>query len=187
MDEKKLCRCCKKNQAVRSYQKDKKAPSTWEFYCLDCYSRLFLDGGEEGKGTLEVCPYCETALAEVRMGKIVGCAHCYQTMWAGIYPIAQKMQGDRAHRGKTPPIDGEYGDSSALDENATEEYRAALLARARYERQQRELKIIIDKLKAEGDFEGARCYLEKLAAMENRSAVEEDFVWRTRRSLSKQS
>ncbi len=187
MDEKKLCRCCKKNQAVRSYQRDKKDSSTWEFYCLECYGRLFLDGGEESKGAEERCPYCEMTLSEARAGKLVGCAHCYQTMWSGLFPLVSKMQGDRVHRGKTPPIDEEYGELPTLGENASEAYRAATLARVRYDRQKRELKIIIEKLIAEGDFDGAKCYEEKLTAMENRSAVEEDFVWRTRRSLSKQS
>ena len=42
------------------------------------------------------------------------------------------------------------------------------------------------KLKAEGNFEDAKSYEEKLTAMRNRAAVEEDFVWRTRPNLSKQ-
>ena len=98
-----------------------------------------------------------------------------------------KMQGEKAHRGKTPPLDGDYGDPYDYEDTVGAEYRAKAIAQARYERQCRELTIIIEKLKAEGNFEDAKSYAEKLAAIKSRAAIEEDFVWRTRPNLSKQS
>ena len=50
----------------------------------------------------------------------------------------------------------------------------------------KKLRSAMDKV-AEGDFEAAKCYEEKRIAMKTREAIEEDFVWRTRRTLSKQS
>lgn len=185
MEEKRICQCCKKNHAARIYEADKKDPSKREFYCLECYSRLFLEeNGGEG-GSLSVCPYCGMTVEEARLGKLVGCAHCYQTMQAGVFPMIENMQGLRAHRGKTPPLEGEFGGFQS-DNALGEEYRAKAIAQARFERQCRELEIIIEKLKSEEDFDGAKNYAEKLAAMKSRSAIEEDFVWRTRQALSTQ-
>ena len=98
-----------------------------------------------------------------------------------------KMQGKKAHNGKHPPLEGNYGDPYDYEDTVSAEYRAKAIAQARYERQCRELQIIIKKLKSEGNFEDAKNYEEKLTAMKNRSAIEEDFVWRTRQNLSKQS
>ncbi len=180
MGENRLCQCCKKNHAARTREGKKGL----EFYCLECYSRLFVgegDGKEEH--AFLSCPYCGTTLAEVQKTKLVGCAHCYETMQAGLFPLVQKMQGGRAHEGKTPPLDGEYDPTDPLDL----EYRARAIAKTRYQKQLRELEIIIHKLKAEGNISDAKDYEEKLVIMKNRGAIEEDFVWRTRRNLSKQS
>ncbi len=181
MEENRLCENCKKNHAVRSYE----GGTGRKFYCLQCYSHLFLEVGEEGE--LTACPYCGTTLAEVNKGKLVGCAHCYETLQSGIFPMVKKMQGARAHRGKTPPLDGEYIDPYDFTNPLGAELRANAMKKARFERQRGELEIIIKKLKAEGNFEDAKGYEEKLTAMKSKAEVEEDFVWRTRRSLSRQS
>ncbi len=186
MEEIRLCAHCKKNHAARCYEYDKKDPTKRAFYCLECYSHLFLDEEGSEENALSECPYCGTTLTEVKTGKLVGCIHCYRSMRTGIFPMIAKMQGTRAHTGKTPPLDEKYGDPYDFTDTIAAEYREKATAQARYERQRRELQTIIDKLEAEGDFEGARCYKEKLTAMQKRSAIEEDFVWRTRRSLSKQ-
>ncbi len=179
-----MCQCCKKHHAAKSYEgeKDKR-----EFYCLDCYSRLFLDGGSGEENALPACPYCGTGLDEVKKSKLVGCAHCYQSMQTGLFPMVKKMQGGRAHTGKTPPMEGEYGSPYVYGDMVYGEYRARAVARARYARQYRELEIIIAHLHAEGREAEASGYEEKLAAMRVRGTIEEDFVWRTRTSLSKQS
>ncbi len=187
MEEKRICQCCKKNHAARSYEVDKKKPELREFYCLECYSHLFLEENGGDEGSLSSCPYCGMTLEEIKTGKLVGCAHCYQTMQTGLYPMIEKMQGGRAHRGKTPPLEGEFGDIYVGDNPFGKKYRAEAVAQARFERQCRELEIIIEKLKSEEDFEGAKSYADKLAVMKNRSAIEEDFVWRTRQALSTQS
>ncbi len=175
MEENKLCQCCGKNHAARCYEEKKS--SERKFYCLDCYSRLFLDGGNGD--SLTTCPYCGTTFAEVKASKLVGCAHCYQSMWEGIFPLVEKMQGREAHNGKLPPVDGVYGGFDG--EDYTPEYRAEAMKQARFQRQCRELEIIIEKLKAEEAYEEAKGYADKLSAMKNNAAIEEDFVWRTRR------
>ena len=187
MEDKKLCQCCQKRHIVRTYTDKTKNGAQREFYCLDCYSRLFLDEADVTMESGQTCPYCGMTAKEAQAGKLVGCAHCYQTIGAAVYPMVYKMQGERAHKGKTPPLEGDYGDPYDYEDTVVAEYRDKAFAQARYERQCRELTIIIKKLKAEGNFEDAKSYEEKLTAMRNRAAVEEDFVWRTRPSLSKQS
>ncbi len=183
MDER-LCQCCQKNHAARSVEG---VNGKRELYCLDCYSRLFLDGGSSEENALPACPYCETSLEEVKKSKLVGCAHCYQAMQAGLFPLVKRMQGQRAHVGKTPPLDGEYGSPYVYGDILYGEYRAQEVAKARYVRQTNELEIIIAQLKAEGREEEASGYEEKLAAMKIRGTIEEDFVWRTRKRFSKRS
>ncbi len=178
MEEEKVCHACKSNQVARSYQNERN-PEIREFYCLECYSRLFLDGGEEEH--LKICPHCGISLSEVRAGKLVGCARCYKAMWSGIFPLVEKMQGVRAHRGKTPPVE-EYGElfsPYAGEENP--------LKRASYRKQCNELSVLSRNLKAEGDEEGGRYYEEKLTALKDSGTLEEDFECRTRQNLSKQS
>ncbi len=177
--EEKLCQCCKKNHAARSYENEN---GKRELYCLDCYSRLFLEGGSSEENSLSACPYCGTSLSEVKNSKLVGCAHCYRSMQAGLFPLVKKMQSGRAHTGKTPPVEGEYASPYVYGE-----YRARAVAQARYDRQTHELEIIIKRLHAEGRGEEASGYEEKLAAMKIRGTIEEDFVWRTRTSFSKRS
>ena len=186
MEERKLCQSCKKRHIARTYTEKGKNGSSVEFYCLDCYSRLFLDEVDFAFDSASVCPYCGMTAKEAQAGKLVGCAHCYQTLQATVYPMVYKMQGKKGHKGKTPHLDTAFYDPYDFEDSVGAEYRAKAMAQARYEKQCRELEIIIKKLKAEGDFEDAKSYEEKLTAMKNRSAIEEDFVWRTRPSLSKQ-
>ena len=61
------------------------------------------------------------------------------------------------------------------------------MQQARYEKQCNELELIINKLKAEGNYADAKGYADKLSVMKSKQAVEEEFVWRTRLNLSKQS
>ena len=101
------CGHCGKNQAVKTYEEIKNGKKQVEYYCLDCYHRLFLYADEtEGDFSLSACPYCGMTLAEVKKGKLVGCANCYKMMSVGTLPMIKKMQGEKAHRGKTPPLEG---------------------------------------------------------------------------------
>lgn len=186
METNKLCQCCNKRHAARVHEEKGKNGSVWEYYCLDCYTHLFLDEIDGEENRLAVCPYCGMSASAIATGKLVGCAHCYQTLQATVYPMVYKMQGKKGHKGKTPPLDTTFYDPYDFEDAVGAEYRAKAMAQARYEKQCRELEIIIKKLKAEGHFEDAKSYEEKLTAMKNRSAIEEDFVWRTRPSLSKQ-
>ncbi len=174
--EERLCQHCKRKTAVRTYV-DPLLPLVEEEYCLDCYAQRIL---EEGEGeSLTACPYCGTTLSEVELGKLVGCAHCYRAMQTGLLPLVRKMQGGKAHTGKTPPIE------AYEQKDLPEGYRRRQIERARYERQRLELQIIIENLTAKERYEEARGYAEKLAAMNDKSTVEEDFVWRTRQISSK--
>ena len=83
--------------------------------------------------------------------------------------VIVKMQGVETHQGKRPPPE--------FSEDGKEE-DGTLSAKCR--RQCRELEYIIEKLKAEGNYEGAEGYAAKLSRMKSKLAVEEDFVWRNR-------
>lgn len=176
------CSGCGQNQAVKTYEEIKHGKKTVEYYCLECYHKLFLDEKTTERESLTACPYCGMTATEFRSGKLVGCAYCYRTMGDTVLPTVTKMQGEKSHRGKTPPFLEEVGKEtfgfmqSALD-----------IEQARYERQCNELQLIIDKLKAEGNYADAKGYADKLSVMKSKQAVEEEFVWRTRRNLSKRS
>lgn len=179
----KLCQHCQKRHAARTHTEKGKNGTVQAYYCLDCYSHIFLDEvGANGGESLSSCPYCGMTAEAVRKGKLVGCAHCYQSMQAALYPMIYNMQGQKAHKGKFPPLESEYGDPYDYEDTVGAEYRAKAMAQARYERQCRELEIIIAKLTAEERLEEAKGYREKLIAMRNRCAIEEDFVCRTRRT-----
>lgn len=157
-----LCGNCKKNQATKTYEQIKKGKKTVDYYCMDCYARLFITT-DEREETASVCPYCGTTAEEIKKRNLVGCANCYKTLKAVLYPMVTKMQGGEAHKGKTP-----QGDE---DE--------------RISRRCYELKTIAEKRMSEGDFEGAKLYLQRLSALESGRAGE-DFVWLSQ-DLSKQS
>ena len=148
-----LCVRCKKNQATKSYTDIRTPHAKAEYYCLDCYEKTFGEADKEDANTL-CCPYCGVTADEVKKRNIVGCAMCYETLGEVLYPIVSKFQGTYLHTGKRP-----VGDSS---EN---------IRRRCYE-----LKSIADKLNADGDFDGARAYIERLSALQ--SGKEEDYVWR---------
>ena len=181
------CGYCGKNQAVKTYEEIKNGKKQVEYYCLDCYHRLFLYTDEtEGELSLSDCPYCGTSLAEVKKSKLVGCANCYKMMSGGMLPMIKKMQGEKAHKGKTPPLEGYDGslEGACL---ATDGFRKQAISLARFERQCNELEVIISKLKAENNYEDAKGYADKLSLMRSKSSIEEEFVWRTRPNLSKRS
>ena len=104
-------------------------------------------------------------------------------MKVGITPTIIKMQGEKTHQGKTPPL--EFG-GDGMTVYIDEESRKKAVERARFERKCNELEIIIAKLQKENNYEDAKCYADKLSSMRSNGAVEEEFVWRTRRSLLKQ-
>ena len=176
------CCHCGEKEATKTYERKGKERKI-EYYCMDCYDKLFLSA-DDGESSLSSCPYCGMSLAEVQSTKLVGCAHCYRTMKGGVYPIVVKMQGDGTHTGKTPSVSVEekHGAFRDLD---PESYKTAL-RRERYKRQCNELEIIIEKLKAENNYEDAKDYADKLSLMQSNKDIEEEFVWRTRGPLSKQ-
>ena len=157
-----LCGNCKKNQATKTYEQIKKGKKTVDYYCMDCYARLFISA-DENVGGLTVCPYCGTTAEEVKKRNLVGCANCYKTLKGVLYPIVSKMQGGQIHKGKGP--------QGGKDER---------IARRVYE-----VKTIADKRFAEDDYDGGRLYLQRLSALEN-GQTEENFVWHSQ-DLSKQS
>ena len=68
-----LCQKCKKNQATKTYELIKSGGKTTEYYCLDCYHRLFLYQKEvEGDDSLSACPYCGVTATEFKATKMVG-------------------------------------------------------------------------------------------------------------------
>lgn len=148
-----LCVKCKKNQATKSYIDTKNPKRGAEYYCLDCYERTFGEADKETPSVL-ACPYCGVTAVEVKKRNIVGCAMCYETLKEVLAPLVCKFQGENTHTGKSP-AGGERED----------------IRRRCYE-----LKSLADKLNDDGDFDGARAYIERLSALQ--SGKEEDYVWR---------
>ncbi len=174
-----LCYQCKKNEATKVYELVKSGKRETRSYCLECYLRMFVnEDTAEGEMTLSACPYCGTNIEEVRQQKYVGCAYCYQMMSEDIEPIISKMQRSlKPHVGKSPTIDVEEEDLEEADP----------LALTRCNRQCYELTLIIQKLTAEGNFDDAKGYADKLSRMRSKMAIEEDFVWRGNPKQTKQS
>jgi protein-arginine kinase activator protein McsA len=155
-----LCANCKKNQATKSYESMKKGTPTTEYFCLDCYDKLFLAPQSQGeKGT--VCPYCGTTAETLKKRQLVGCAKCYQTLGAVTGAMVKKMQGEQWHDGKRPV--GGQSESVA--------------------RRCGELKLLIDKFNAEKNFTMSRTYTERLMRLQ--AGMEEEYVWQKRRRLLK--
>ena len=160
-----LCCHCQKNQSAKTYERIKNGEKDREYYCLDCYERLFLDVEKAGgDGSLSACPYCGTTKAEIEKSKLVGCGYCYATLSNAVLPMIVSMQGAETHQGKQPPLG---------EEDGCENYE-----QARFQRQCHELETVMGKLIAEKDFQGAKEYEEKLKRMREKSEVEEEFVWR---------
>ncbi len=145
-----------------------------EHYCFECYQQLSFPSSKKRNA----CPYCDTTAEEFQATKLVGCAYCYQTLKDVVYPVMQKMQGKKTHKGKFPTLETENDEETlgATFENATEEE----ILNTRIERQGRELSLIIKKLKAEGKYEQAKDYADKFSRMKSQNKIEEDFVCRSR-------
>ncbi len=170
--ENRLCQKCNQKHAVRCYEEKEKK----EFYCLECYSKLFLDGGNEG-GRKTVCPRCSTTLKSALASKMVGCSYCYQAMGEGLLPVVQKMQGSRAHEGKTPPLDGDLSHVNECEGALGEEYRAQAVARTRWKRRCHELEVIEERMEIEGNLEGAARYKAARKRLQAQGKLEEDSTW----------
>ena len=159
-----LCGHCKKNQATKTYEQIKKGNRSVAYYCLECYHKVFLDVEIDGTGTsLSTCPYCGLTVAELKKRNLVGCANCYQMLESHLIPVITKMQGSEIHKGNVP-------------------YQTE---KEKMERRRLELAAIVEEYKLKKDYESARVYEERLVQLEN--GVEEDYVWRNRLHLSKQS
>ena len=102
------CFYCKKYEAPKTYEYAQGGRVITRSYCLKCFSRLFLSLDEvEEEKKLSACPYCGTTTKELQTKKLVGCAHCYQTLKSDALPMIIKMQGRETHKGKTTVSDVE--------------------------------------------------------------------------------
>ena len=175
-----LCYQCKKNEATKVYELVKSGKREKRNYCLECYLKLFVHADKaEGETTLSACPYCGTNMDEVRAQKLVGCAYCYKMLSGELENMISKMQrSSNPHVGKCPSVDVFEQD----DENDGD---PAMLTSCN--RQCYELTLIIQKLTAEGNFDDAKGYADKLSRMRSKMAIEEDFVWRGSPKQTKQS
>ena len=172
------CFHCKKYEAPKTYEYAQGGRVVTRSYCLKCFAQLFLSLEEvEEEKKLSACPYCGTTARELQTKKLVGCAHCYQTLKGDALPMIIKMQGRETHKGKTTVSDVENMQDDSED--------TLLKKKLRLQKQCYELEEIIEKLKAEKDFEGAKDYADKLSRMKSIDGVEEEFVWRTSNSTSK--
>ena len=168
-----LCIQCKKNQATKTYVQIKNGVKQTQYYCLECDNRLFLCQQEaEGETALSACPYCGTTVEEFEKTNLVGCARCYQVLEKTIWPVVMKMQGKEAHKGKHPSLEEGFESGGVL---AYSEKDA--IEKTRFRRRCRELEMLIERLKKDGDEASAKRYEEKLLRMKQKMTIEEDFVW----------
>ena len=118
------CINCRHNQAVKTYYETKNGKRRAEYYCLECYHRLFLSAEEaEGGVSLSACPYCGMKTSEIEKRKLVGCANCYKVLSDKLVPLVVKMQQcEKAHRGKIPPLDGCGEDLDAESTQTTDAF-----------------------------------------------------------------
>lgn len=156
-----LCVNCKKNQATKTYEQIKKGKRETSYYCLECYHKFFLDSEENDEERLSACPHCGLTVSEFKKRNLVGCAYCYRALKHVVHPATVKFQGSELHKGKTP-FEG-TGEKERL------EY---------------ELRTIIHKCTAEGNFKRAKECEERLIKLQN--GEEEEYVWQ-HLPLSKQS
>ena len=176
-----LCAKCKKNQATRTYEQVKNGVNETQYYCLDCYHRLFLCQQEaEGENTLSACPYCGTTAEEFKATNMVGCAYCYQMLEKTIWNAVLKMQGKKAHTGKRPSLAEGFEDVIAHESGVQ-----SAIKQTKFQRQCRELEMVIARLKKDGNIEGAKNYEERLLRMKKKMTIEEDFVWRDSQDTTK--
>lgn len=182
-----LCCYCNKNQATETYERKLGGVRKTEYYCMACYERLFFANKEaEGEGALSACPYCGLTAAEFKARKIVGCAHCYQTLAPFVQPTIVKMQGEETHKGKRLPTETIEGGASIEDETVLDDDLDPTL-RARIRRQCHELTLMIEKLTGDGNFEDAKAYAAKLSRIRTNLKLEEEFIWRGNTTESKRS
>lgn len=104
-----LCEHCKQNQATNKYEKTVDGKKRAEFYCDDCFRRLFISeesgfslDGDEKSVQREVCPFCGTTAEEFMETGLCGCEKCYQTLAPVVVPAVIQMQGIERHVGKIP-------------------------------------------------------------------------------------
>ena len=158
-----LCANCKKNQATKSYACVKNATPTTEYFCLDCYEKLFRGARQQQAQKGQECPYCGMTVETLKKRQLVGCAMCYQTLGTVTNAMVKKMQGEQTHDGKCP-VGGQW-ESVA--------------------RRCGELKLLIEKLNKEKNFSLSRTYTEHLMRLQ--SGMEEEYVWQKHLNLSKES
>ena len=167
------CCYCHKNDAVGRYINVKKGKQVEETYCLACYEKFFLYATKKGGEALSVCPYCNTTAEEFKKTKLVGCAKCYETLTVAIEPVVIKMQGKKAHNGKTPIFDLLYNE-------ALGETMEGKLKEASFQRQCLELECLVSKFLAEKQEEKAKFYANKLSQMRYNEELEGGALWRGR-------
>lgn len=96
-----LCCTCKKNQATNIYETIKDGKRQTNYYCADCYRRLFISTAKPQKSTKkEACPYCKTTSDDFLKTGLVGCEKCYTYLKETIEPVIMRMQGNLTHVGK---------------------------------------------------------------------------------------
>lgn len=96
-----LCRSCKKNQATNIYERITDGKKQTEYYCADCYHRLF-HSTQNIEEKEVVCKACGCTAKEFLSSGLVGCEHCYTALKGFIEPSVKRMQGKEVHVGKTP-------------------------------------------------------------------------------------
>ena len=149
-----LCCVCKKNQADKICEMNSDGKTVREYYCADCYRRLFesakrqsgtgADGGgnkrkrEDNKNSgaenkaaqkqKARCPFCGTTVTDYESTRLFGCPECYRYLFGYVEDEVVVMQGDEPHAGKNPQA---QNTASAATRNNAGVQSASAIAAAR--------------------------------------------------------
>jgi protein arginine kinase activator len=103
-----LCKNCRKNQATKTCEQITDGIKQTEYYCADCYYRLFISVDDlnpapsQGEKKPLVCSCCGTTEEDFRATGLVGCSQCYQTLASVVTPVIIRLQGRDTHEGSQP-------------------------------------------------------------------------------------
>lgn len=171
-----LCKKCQKNQATIHLMQMAGGVFSQTPLCVACAKNhlplastsrkitLHLDGKKllkailedpqkfgvmfAGEGERHVCPVCATTSEDIRKHGLAGCAKCYEVFSQELGSLIKKVQPAMIHKGRVP---------------------ANMQADRQHHGELRELRMKIEKLVAEEDYEEAARVRDEIRALEDES------------------
>ena len=97
-----LCCFCKKEAHTNIVESIKDGKKQREYYCADCFRRLFGSSMQKKEQKTLVCAACGTKKEDFLRSGLVGCQRCYTYLYPVIEPMILRTQGSEKHVGKRP-------------------------------------------------------------------------------------